>query len=144
MANFPYEYFRRKTDEMMERVGRYAQTMEVRLASSLLASPLVLEARSFPVEVFLIFFPFLQQISSLLQSPSHSLSPASIGPTLKAQHASLLSLASSVSSLDLELKGLKDEYRVIYREKTGRGVDPFPKPSATGGLERGVGGLAIR
>ncbi|GAA5927387.1 hypothetical protein JCM10213_003457 [Rhodosporidiobolus nylandii] len=108
VATFPYEYFRRKADEMSERVGRYRGTME--------------------------------QLSALLTS-THTLSPSAIAPTLKAQHSSLVSLASAVSALDLELKGLKEEYRVIYREKTGRTADPF---RGNGGLERGVGGLAIR
>ncbi|KAJ8296226.1 Calcineurin subunit B [Rhodotorula toruloides] len=101
VATFPYEYFRRKTDEMRERIGRYKATMD-----------------------------------------------APIPPTLKAQHASLVSLASAVSALDLELKGLKDDYRVIWREKTGRMVDPFRLGGGAGtggsGLEKGVGGMSLR
>ncbi|GAA5957231.1 hypothetical protein JCM3765_000399 [Sporobolomyces pararoseus] len=75
----------------------------------------------------------VDQISSVLTSPQSSLSPSSILPTLKAQHASLLSLASSVSGLELELKSLKDDYRGIWREKTGRLVDPFRLASGGGG-----------
>lgn len=30
VSTFPYEYFRRKTDEMRERIGRYKGTMDVR------------------------------------------------------------------------------------------------------------------
>ncbi|GAA5854855.1 hypothetical protein JCM8547_004097 [Rhodosporidiobolus lusitaniae] len=118
VAGFPYEYFRRKTDEMSERVGRYKGSME--------------------------------QISSLLSSQSshpHGLSPSSLLPTLKAQHASLLSLASSVAALNEELRELKDEYRGIWREKTGKGGDPFPPPmrgNGVGGVERGVAGMAVR
>ncbi|BGO98135.1 hypothetical protein RTBOTA2_001843 [Rhodotorula toruloides] len=116
VATFPYEYFRRKTDEMRERIGRYKATMD--------------------------------QVASLLSSPSHALSPSAIPPTLKAQHASLVSLASAVSALDLELKGLKDDYRVIWREKTGRMVDPFRLGGGAGtggsGLEKGVGGMSLR
>lgn len=91
-----------------------------------------------------------QQIASLLSSPSSTLSPSSLVPTLKAQHASLVSLASAVSALDLELKQLKDEYRAIYREKTGRTSDPFrvngsgAAVGAGSGLEKSVGGLALR
>ncbi|KPV77209.1 uncharacterized protein RHOBADRAFT_52148 [Rhodotorula graminis WP1] len=118
VATFPYEFFRRKTDEMKDRVGRYKATMD--------------------------------QISALLSSPSHALSPSSIIPTLKAQHASLVSLASAVSALDLDLKQLKDAYRAIYRDKTGRLADPFRVNGSgaglagVGGVERGVGGMAIR
>ncbi|GAA5847827.1 hypothetical protein JCM9279_006653 [Rhodotorula babjevae] len=115
VATFPYEFFRRKTDEMKDRVGRYKATMD--------------------------------QISALLSSPSHALSPSSIIPTLKAQHASLVSLASAVSALDLDLKQLKDAYRAIYRDKTGRLADPFRvngNGAGLGGVERGVGGMAIR
>ncbi|GAA5909896.1 hypothetical protein JCM8208_000983 [Rhodotorula glutinis] len=118
VATFPYEFFRRKTDEMKDRVGRYKATMD--------------------------------QISALLSSPSHALSPSSIIPTLKAQHASLVSLASAVSALDLDLKQLKDQYRNIYRDKTGRLADPFRVNGSgaglggVGGVERGVGGMAIR
>ncbi|GAA5903203.1 hypothetical protein JCM6882_006993 [Rhodosporidiobolus microsporus] len=87
----------------------------------------------------------MEQISSLLLSTTHAPSPSSIAPTLKAQHTSLVSLASAVSALDLELKGLKDEFRLIWREKTGRGVDPFRLNGAGNeGIERGVGGMAIR
>jgi nucleoporin p58/p45 len=90
----------------------------------------------------------LQQVASLLSSPSHALSPSAIPPTLKAQNASLVSLASAVSALDLELKGLKDEYRIIWREKTGRMVDPFRLGGGAGtggsGLEKGVGGMSLR
>ncbi|KAG0655347.1 Charged multivesicular body protein 3 [Rhodotorula mucilaginosa] len=114
-GNFPYEYFRRKADEMKDRVKRYRSTMD--------------------------------QIASLLSSPSHSLSPAALVPTLKAQHASLVSLASAVSALDLELKQLKDEYRTIWREKTGRVVDPFRinGGGASGvGIERNLRGIEIR
>ena len=90
-----------------------------------------------------------QQISAVLTSPQSSLSPSSILPTLKAQHASVLSLASSVSGLELELKSLKDDYRGIWREKTGRLVDPFRLASGGGGpgvkgVESGVRGMEIR
>ncbi|GAA6001841.1 nucleoporin FG repeat-containing protein [Rhodotorula paludigena] len=118
LATFPFEFFRRKTDEMKDRAGRYKATMD--------------------------------QIASLLSSPSSTLSPSSLVPTLKAQHASLVSLASAVSALDLELKQLKDEYRAIYREKTGRTSDPFrvngsgAAVGAGSGLEKSVGGLALR
>ncbi|POY72946.1 hypothetical protein BMF94_4022 [Rhodotorula taiwanensis] len=112
---FPYEYFRRKADEMKDRVKRYRATMD--------------------------------QIASLLSSPSHSLSPTALVPTLKAQHASLVSLASAVSALDLDLKRLKEEYRSIWREKTGRVVDPFRinGGGASGvGIERNLRGVEIR
>ncbi|TNY18712.1 hypothetical protein DMC30DRAFT_418599 [Rhodotorula diobovata] len=121
VATFPYEFFRRKADEMKDRVARYKATMD--------------------------------QISALLSSPAHALSPSAILPTLKAQHASLVSLASAVSALDLELKQLKDAYRAIYRDKTGRLADPFRVNGAgagggggggVGGVEKGVGGIAIR
>ncbi|GAA6052469.1 hypothetical protein JCM3770_001128 [Rhodotorula araucariae] len=116
VAGFPFEFFRRKADEMKDRVGRYKATMD--------------------------------QLSSLLSAPSHALSPAAIAPTLKAQHASLVSLASAVSALDLELKQLKDEYRAIYREKTGRLADPFRVNSGgaggVGGVERALAGVALR
>ncbi|GAA5922071.1 hypothetical protein JCM1841_003142 [Sporobolomyces salmonicolor] len=116
VAGFPYEFFRRKAEEMRERVARYKGTME--------------------------------QIASLVNSPAPALSPAAIAPTLKAQHASLVSLASAVSALDLELKALKDEYRAIWREKTGRGVDPFRINGAGAGgakgLEVGMRGVEIR
>ncbi|BGP37568.1 Nucleoporin nup49/NSP49 (Nuclear pore protein nup49/NSP49) [Rhodotorula kratochvilovae] len=117
VAGFPFEFFRRKADEMKDRAGRYKATMD--------------------------------QLSSLLSAPSHALSPSAIAPTLKAQHASLVSLASAVSALDLELKALKDEYRAIYREKTGRLADPFRVNGAgggsgVGGVERGLAGVALR
>ncbi|GAA5864705.1 hypothetical protein JCM1840_002206 [Sporobolomyces johnsonii] len=116
VAGFPYEFFRRKAEEMRERVARYKGTME--------------------------------QIAALVNSPTPALSPAAIAPTLKAQHASLVSLASAVSALDLELKALKDEYRAIWREKTGRGVDPFringPGVGGAKGLDMGMRGVEIR
>ncbi|BGP53628.1 Nucleoporin nup49/NSP49 (Nuclear pore protein nup49/NSP49) [Rhodotorula sphaerocarpa] len=115
VSQFPYEYFRRKADEMKDRVRRYRATMD--------------------------------QIASLLSSPSHALSPTALVPTLKAQHASLVSLASSVSALDLELKQLKDRYREIWREKTGRVVDPFRLQGGGGsgvGIERNLRGIELR
>lgn len=114
VASFPYEYFRRKSRELEQRVGNYKTTIE--------------------------------QLSSVLSSPSQ-LSPSSILPTLKAQHASLMSLAGEIAGLESELKGVKDMYRAIWREKTGRtGIDPFRLNGGggVGTVERGVGGMEIR
>ncbi|GAA6008000.1 hypothetical protein JCM11491_006571 [Sporobolomyces phaffii] len=90
----------------------------------------------------------VEQISSVLTSPQSSLSPASILPTLKAQHASLLSLAAAVSALELDLEQLKDAYRDIWRDKTGRLVDPFRLAAAPGAgvrtVESGMRGIEIR
>jgi nucleoporin p58/p45 len=49
--------------------------------------------------------------------------------------------------LELELKSLKDEYRGIWREKTGRLVDPFRLTGGgpgVKGVESGVRGMEIR
>ena len=57
-----------------------------------------------------------------------------------------MALASAIASLDLQLKRLKDDYRVIWREKTGNSVlDPF-KAARTkdGSVERGVRAMEIR
>ncbi|GAA5924457.1 FG-nucleoporin NUP49 [Sporobolomyces koalae] len=89
----------------------------------------------------------VDQISSVFSSPQASLSPSSILPTLKAQHASMMSLASQVSTIDLELQRLKDDYRGIWREKTGRLVDPFRLGQTANGVrsvENGVRGIEIR
>lgn len=155
VATFPYEFFRRKTDEMKDRVGRYKATMDVRSIALCLHARLALALLVVALlPLALALTPSLpppssrsQQISALLSSPSHALSPSSIIPTLKAQHASLVSLASAVSALDLDLKQLKDAYRTIYRDKTGRLADPFRvngSGAGLGGVERGVGGMAIR
>lgn len=52
-----------------------------------------------------------------------------------------MALASSVASLDAQLRQLKDDYRYIWREKTGSVQDPFRNK---GGLESATEGLAIR
>ena len=49
--------------------------------------------------------------------------------------------------MELELQALKDEYRAIWREKTGRLVDPFRLAGAgpgVSGVESGVRGMEIR
>ncbi|GAA6063154.1 hypothetical protein JCM10212_006312 [Sporobolomyces blumeae] len=118
VGGFPFEYFKRKSEDLDQRVKRYKGTVD--------------------------------QIASVLTSPASSLSPSAIVPTLKAQHASLVSLAASVSALELELKRLKDEYRAIWRDKTGRMVDPFRLGvvgnggNAVGGVEQGVRGIELR
>jgi hypothetical protein len=68
---------------------------------------------------------------------------AAIVPTLRAQNTSFMALASSVAALDLQLKQLKDDYRAIWREKTGSVQDPF-KAKSREALERGVEGMEIR
>jgi hypothetical protein len=68
-------------------------------------------------------------------------STAAIMPTLEAQHASFMTLASSVSALDTQLKHLKDEYRLIWREKTGSVQDPFKR---MGTIENRMEGVEIR
>lgn len=57
-----------------------------------------------------------------------------------------MSLASSVASLDHDLRTLKDEYRSIWRAKTGSVQDPFSIASGKGrrDIENGVAGIAIR
>ncbi|KAK4705107.1 nucleoporin p58/p45, partial [Phenoliferia sp. Uapishka_3] len=70
--------------------------------------------------------------------------PASIVPTLRAQHASLISLASAVATIDAELKVLKDDYRAIFKAKTGFVQDPFVVKRGSGKLENGVERLEIR
>lgn len=59
-----------------------------------------------------------------------------------------MALASAIASLDLQLKRLKDDYRVIWREKTGNTVlDPFKAArtkEGSNGVERGVRGMEIR
>lgn len=93
--------------------------------------------------------PNPQQIQYQVDS-THSLSgnPSAIVPTLRAQHTSFMALASALASLDLQLKGLKEDYRVIWRDKTGKvGMDPFRAAAGRGGQEevrRGMRGLEIR
>ena len=48
-------------------------------------------------------------------------------PTLRAQHASLMSLAEVVAHLDNDLKALKQDFRQIYKLKTDKVHDPFMK-----------------
>lgn len=64
-----------------------------------------------------------------------------IMPTLEAQHTSFMTLASSVAALDTQLKHLKDEYRIIWREKTGSVQDPFKR---MGTIENRMEGVEIR
>ncbi|KAK4056188.1 Nucleoporin nup49/NSP49 (Nuclear pore protein nup49/NSP49) [Microbotryomycetes sp. JL221] len=66
---------------------------------------------------------------------------ATIVPTLRAQHASFMALASAVAALDLELKKIKDSYRTIWRAKTGSVQDPFRHRD---GLEITLSGVTIR
>ena len=54
-----------------------------------------------------------------------------------------MALASHVASLDLALRQLKEEYRAIWRGKTGSVQDPFRRPGGEG-VTRGVEGIAIR
>ncbi|SCV72315.1 BQ2448_3852 [Microbotryum intermedium] len=96
VQTFPFEFFRNKTDEFEARLRNYKETIE--------------------------------QIQQHLTSPSSlssSIDPSSIVPTLKSQTASFLALASNVASLQADLDRLKDQYRVIWRDKTGRVMDPF-------------------
>lgn len=55
-----------------------------------------------------------------------------------------MALASAVAALDLQLKQLKEQYRQVWREKTGSAMDPFKVAKARQGLERGVEHIAIR
>jgi nucleoporin p58/p45 len=83
---------------------------------------------------------------------SDSFHALAIVPTLRAQHASFMSLASHVAALDTDLKLLKDEYRILWREKTKSVQDPFAIHNynrdhnhAKGrGIERGVSEMEIR
>lgn len=70
-------------------------------------------------------------------------------PTLRAQHAATLQLASKLSSLEHSTTELKDEYRDLWREKTGSVRDPFiERRREVLGTEAGVldsvGSLSIR
>ncbi|KAM0792723.1 hypothetical protein ACM66B_002501 [Microbotryomycetes sp. NB124-2] len=80
-----------------------------------------------------------QQISSAGRSER---SPQAIVPTLRAQHASFMALASAVAALDLQLKKVKDEYRSIWRAKTGSVQDPFRQVDRSG-LRQSFAGVAI-
>lgn len=67
-----------------------------------------------------------------------------IVPTLRAQHASFMTLASYVASLDSDLKALRDEYRAIWREKTSSVQDPFARNASGRGLEKGLNEIELR
>lgn len=58
----------------------------------------------------------------LRHTPSRS---KAILPTLKAQHSATLQLAGKVSSLEGNVTELRDEYRDLWRERTGSVRDPF-------------------
>lgn len=56
-----------------------------------------------------------------------------------------MSLASVVAALDNDLKALKDEYRRIWRDKTGSVQDPFARTGgAAGKIEAAVERMEIR
>ncbi|KAI5479124.1 hypothetical protein MNV49_004123 [Pseudohyphozyma bogoriensis] len=89
----------------------------------------------------------MDQIQQLLESSHSASSPAAILPTLRAQHASFMSLASLIATLTSELERVKDDYRLIWRAKTGSVVDPFrlagSGSNGVDGVTRGVGGLGV-
>ena len=91
--------------------------------------------------------------SSLTSSSSSSSSVQSILPTLRSQHSATLQLAARLSSLEAGTGELKDEYRALWRERTGSVRDPFEERrrevlgySGDGekALEAMAGGMAIR
>ena len=60
-----------------------------------------------------------------------------------------MALASAVATLDTELKSLKEDYRLIWKEKTGSVQDPFGAGNrragkGAGGIEGMVEGMNIR
>ena len=70
-------------------------------------------------------------------------------PTLKAQHTATLQLASRLASLEGNITELKDEYRDLWRDKTGSVRDPFIERrreilGAENGVLDSVGSLSIR
>ncbi|KAM0751631.1 hypothetical protein T439DRAFT_355538 [Meredithblackwellia eburnea MCA 4105] len=86
----------------------------------------------------------MDQIQQQLESThTNERNPAAIVPTLRAQNASFMSLASLVASLDNDLKALKDDYRAIWREKTGSVQDPFARNGGAK-VENAVARMSIR
>ena len=76
-------------------------------------------------------------------------SALAILPTLKAQHTATLQLASRLASLEGNITELKDEYRDLWRDKTGSVRDPFIERrreilGAENGVLDSVGSLSIR
>lgn len=70
-------------------------------------------------------------------------------PTLRAQHAATLQLASRLSTLEHGTTELKDEYRDLWREKTGSVRDPFIERrrevlGSENGVLDAVGAMSIR
>lgn len=57
-----------------------------------------------------------------------------------------MALASSVASLDSDLKSLREDYRAIWKEKTGSAQDPFVvgRNRGEGSVESGIQGIALR
>lgn len=56
-----------------------------------------------------------------------------------------MSLASSIATLNNDLKELKDDFRLVWREKTGSVQDPFRRAGVTvNGVENGIGNMDIR
>ncbi|SGZ08932.1 BQ5605_C030g10826 [Microbotryum silenes-dioicae] len=118
VQTFPFEFFRNKTDEFEARLKNYKETIEQ-----------------------------IQQYLSSPSSLSSSIDPLSIVPTLKSQTTSFLALASNVASLQSDLDRLKDEYRVIWRDRTGRVMDPFREREGgrdVAGVVSGLGRVEIR
>lgn len=64
-----------------------------------------------------------QTLSSLLPSPSstHLPTPQQISQTLQTHQLLLQRLAAQIAFLDEEVGALKDEFRIIWREKGGGG-----------------------
>ncbi|KAG8728785.1 hypothetical protein FRC11_010205, partial [Ceratobasidium sp. 423] len=103
-ANFPLEYFTRQVEEMKERVQRYKSTIEQ------------IERK-------------LSQVHE-----SHSAQPVqpslqAIANTLRAQHASFMTLAARTAEIDAAVQKHKAAYTTRWRAQTGSARDPFAPAS---------------
>ncbi|SCZ91666.1 BZ3500_MvSof-1268-A1-R1_Chr5-1g07592 [Microbotryum saponariae] len=140
VQTFPFEFFRNKTDEFDARLKNYKETIEVGFSSRR-------GLRSFNTNRYDHIPQQIQQYLSSPSSLSSSIDPSSIVPTLKSQTTSFLALASNVASLQSDLHRLKDEYRLIWRDRTGRVTDPFREREGgreVAGVVSGLGRVEIR
>jgi nucleoporin p58/p45 len=138
-----HRFFRRKAEELASRLETYKSSIE-QIQSQLSRSDpdQVKGERGALRKLFVRSKPDMALPCLLLRS-------SAILPTLKAQHAATLQLAGKLSSLEGSVTELRDEYRDLWRERTGSVRDPFiERRRQVLGVEDGVldsvGGLSIR
>lgn len=131
-ARFPFEYFEEKVREMEGRLERCQLGME-----SVAGMVRGWSDRGNPAGTL--------TPPAFEASLADALGLVAIVPALRAQHSTFMSLASSVASLDVQLKALKEDYRELWRRQMGGSLrDPFEEEFLERtGIDNGVGGMRI-